>query len=198
MKICKNKISICALTILVGILFAACGKKEAPEEQDEYKAYAELSAEDWEVIDYVNQNIDCEFKLLEEMRVKEATDEGFYTELSPGRGEVRGVGDFIPEKDAPIRTKIYLEKPSEYNIFGVKYGDKYKEARELIEKSGFIWNEERPLGDTKITTFKKGIVSVELWSYQSDRENEDSEEISRISVSVGLEVESREDSLAVE
>ena len=183
----KKKSLICVLALIIVIssaLFSACGKSNDDEVS---VSYSELKADDMEIIDSINQNLDCEFKLLEEMNVDEKSAEGPYTEFSSGLGEVKSYGVFVSEKDAPIRTGIYIIKDSDYSIYGIKYGDTYKTAKELVEKSGFTLLKEEPFNsNTTSLTYSKGIAKIVMEIDYTNKNSFEDGSVSRIGVSLSI------------
>lgn len=140
----------------IGAIFLiSCGKQK-----NEKIRYYELKEGDFNTIEYVNENIDCGYKLLEEMDATEKSVEAPYTDISES-GDVKSYGVYINEKNAALRTAIDIKNESESTIFGVTYGDKYGAARERIEDAGFELEEEELFNsDLTTITFKKGIVRI--------------------------------------
>ena len=85
-----------------------------------------------------------------------------YTEKSDD-ATVSSYGFFVEEKQAIIRTQIGLNRMSARNILGVHNGDTYKEARELIEKSGFTCVEKSSFNSgLMLVTYSKGVVEISM------------------------------------
>jgi hypothetical protein len=158
------------------------------KDNDELKSisYSDLRTKDIELINNANQNIDCELQLLEEMGVTEKPAEGPYCEYSSGNGEVKSYGEYISEKNAPIRTSIYIIKQSNYSIFGVKYGDTYTEANELIKSAGFTLASQEPFGSNTALTYSNGIVSVEMEIANEYGDRFESGTVNRIGVKIAV------------
>ena len=182
-----RRFNVCVLALIIlinSVLLSACGKDNNEEVS---VLYSELKTDDMEIIDGINQNLDCEFKLLEEMNVDEKPYEGPYAEFSSGLGEVKSYGVFISEKNAPIRTGIFIIKDSDYSILGIKYGEKYESAKELVEKAGFTLLKEEPFNsNTTSMTYSKGIAKVVMEiDYTNEKSFEDGK-VSRIGVSLAI------------
>ena len=181
-----NTLRKIVILLIIGILCVqnvACGMSD-----DNEITFSDLKSEDMEIIEYVNQNSNCGCKLLDVMEVKEKSAEAPYTELFGDYGEVKSYGNYIKEEDSVIRTSINIIKSSEYDILGIRYGDKYKDARESLEKAGFVWIEEKPFGSNyTVSYFKKGIVVVDFENKNTKTGINDDSEVVRICVSVPIE-----------
>ena len=180
------KLMFTAIVIMSCVLLPACSKTKNVEESI---VYSELKADDMELIDNINQNIDCNFKLLEEMDVDGKPDEGPYVEYSPGYGEVKSYGVDVPEKNAPIRTNIYIIKSSDdYSIFGVKYGQKYTKAKELVEQAGFTLIKEGSFNsNTYALTYAKEIAYIEMEIEYEYGETFEDGNVSRIGIRIPIQ-----------
>ena len=158
----SKKILFFMITGILGILVAACGKNVEVQETENEVRFLELTTLDWEVIDYVNENSDYIFTLFDEMNITEKEPGVPYTEKSDD-ATVSSYGFFVEEKQAIIRTQIGLNRMSARNILGVHNGDTYKEARELIEKSGFTCVEKSSFNSgLMLVTYSKGVVEISM------------------------------------
>ena len=166
----------------IGVIFLiSCGKQK-----NEKIRYSELKEEDFNTIEYVNGNIDCGYKLLEEMDATEKSFEAPYTDISE-YGDVKSYGVYNTEKNAAIRTAIDIKNESENTILGVKYGDIYKDARKKIEDAGFELEEEKTFNsDLTTITFKKGIVKICLQVKKEGETGIEDDVIEVIGVSVPI------------
>jgi hypothetical protein len=170
---------------LLGIMMTGCGKK------DSKISYSKLKENDLETIDYINQNSDCYFKLLDEMNVTDKSPDAPYTESSPGYGEITSYGVSVSGKDAPIVTEIYINnKPSEYNILGVCNGDTYKDARSELEAHGFKWDADESFNSyTTVSSFSKGTIKINLYTDSSESNNTDDNVVFKLGVIVPIKEE---------
>lgn len=176
-----NRISKLLMLGIGAIFLMSCGSQET-----EKIRYSELSEEDLKTIEYVNENIDCGYKLLEVMDATEKSFEAPYTDISE-YGDVKSYGVYNTEKNAAIRTAIDIKNESENTILGVKYGDIYKNAREKIEDAGFELEEEKPFNsDLTTITFKKGIVKICLQVKKEGETGIEDDVIETIGVSVPI------------
>ena len=161
--------------------------------------YSELTSEDRELIDYINQNSACYFKLLDEMGIKESSEElktairYTHSEIEPETKAVTSMGVYVKSKDELFVTYICVNKKSEYYILGIHYGDTYKEAKKTIENAGFKCVLNNVYSNYALIEYTKGIVTITL---EIDKQNlhsrkcDDDDKVSEISVSIAVVDES--------
>ena len=166
-----------------------------------YIYYSEITDEDWETIDYVNENSDYYFTLMEKMDEDKCIEylDGAeqYGEKTEG-GEVDSCGEKIYTKNAIFRYAIILRKPSDYHILGIHQGDTYAEARDLCEAAGFVWSSESPLYNERTETiYLKGNVHICVVTFNTEEEVMDGDKIDSIWVVIPLRDASYEPSTGI-
>ena len=182
----KNAITFLFLSLFL-IAVCACGKNAEPVEITKELSFSDISAEDWEVIDFINQNSDCVFDLLGEMDVTEHEPGAPYTDISE-EGHVKSYGFYIEEKQAVIRTQIVLNGVSERNILGVHNGDTIGAARDILEKAGFTCVEEASFNSSlDLITYSIGIVELSIL-VEKDENNADAGVIESVSITIRMNI----------
>lgn len=196
MKFCK-KILFLMISGILGIVVGACGKSVEVQEMGNELMLSEITAMDLEVIDYVNENSDYVFTLFDEMDITEKEPGVPYTEKSDD-ANVCSYGFFVEEKHAVIRTQISLNGTSDRNILGVHNGDTYKEARELIEKSGFTCVEKSSFNSgLMLVTYSKGVVEISMLVEIDENTDEIAEDasVNYINVTIPVDVGQKSDAV---
>lgn len=189
------KFKILYISIIVFFVICACGKKQ----EERVVQYSELSSEDRELIDYVNQNSNCYFKLLDEMAKTQSSEEikkeirRTHTEIDFETKAVKSMGAYVKSEDKLFVTYICVNNETEYNILGIHYGDTYNEAIRKIENAGFKCVLNNVYSNYALIKYNKGIVTVTL---DIDKQNlhsrkcDDDDKVSEISVSIAVVDES--------
>ena len=197
MKFIKRFIFSAILLTLCSLL-CSCGKSENENQKEArgYIYYSEITAEDWDTIEYVNKNSNYPFTLMEKMDTTKCFQYGdvpnLYGEASEN-SEVDTQGKKINSEDSIFRYNIILRNPSDYHILGVHQGDTYKDAKEAAEKAGFTWTSESEMyGDRTITLYSKGNVYIRVVTFNSKEDGMDSDEIDTIGVLVPIKDESEQ------
>ena len=184
-----------ALGILTLLFTVGCSAKELVNKRD-YVYYSEITAEDYETMEYVDKNSNYVFSMMDEMDTNDPfcfqyQDFGNLYGEKTEDGNVDSQGTKIDSQGAIFRYSIFLRDPSDYHILGVHPEDTYKEARETIENAGFTWKSDSPLyGDRTDTIFKKGNVGIRVTTYNTKEEGMDNDIIDSICVYVPLRDES--------
>ncbi len=184
-----------AIGILTLLFTVGCSAKELVNKRD-YVYYSEITAEDYETMEYVDKNSDYVFSMMDEMDTNDPfcgqyLDVGNLYGEKTEDGNVDSQGTKIDSQGAIFRYSIFLRDPSDYHILGVHPEDTYKEAREAIENAGFTWESDSPLyGDRTDTIFKKGNVGIRVTTYNTKEEGMDNDIIDSICVYVPLRDES--------
>jgi len=182
------------LILILITIFTGCGKKEI-----ESVYYSELTAKDLELIDYINNNSDCYFKLLDEMGKNNPSEEVLayiklgHEESEPETNNVTSMGDYVKAEDKYFVTSIVIKKPSNYHILGIHYGDTYKDAKDILKKEGFKCTFSAVYPNYAYLVYSKGIVTVLLNVDKEDRNPEkliDTDTISEVQVNIAMEDES--------
>jgi len=169
--------------VCLGIIIGACGDNSRISE-DVNISFSDLTAEDIEIVAFVNENSDYEYVLLDEMAVTEKEPDAPYTEVSDD-GNVECYGFFVAEKKAIMRTQINLKGQSQYNILGIHNGDTYQDAKTILEGEGFKLLENNPYGsDYTRSIFEKGAVQIRIRTKKINDEKLDDDTIETIGVSV--------------
>ena len=159
----RKEYFVCALLIMAFFL-CSCGSNENPKSAYDHEGvkYSDLTEEDLATIDHVNQNSDMAFELMGEMQDIVDPMEGPFVEFDDG---IECEGAYVQAEGKVFRTYIRLKSGSSgHHILGIHCGEKYKNAKEKLEKAGFIWECDEFFNSyLNISCFSKGNVIVHLW-----------------------------------
>ncbi|SHN49455.1 hypothetical protein SAMN02745247_00306 [Butyrivibrio hungatei DSM 14810] len=169
----RNILYFCTLLVVALVLCSRSsnedgkgifGNKKEKKSAYDHKSvtYSELTEEDLATIDHVNQNSDMAFELMGEMQDIVDPMEGPFVEFDDG---IECEGAYVQTEGKVFRTYIRLKSGSSgHHILGIHCEDKYKDAKELLEKAGFIWECDEYFNSyLNISCFSKGNVIVHLW-----------------------------------
>ena len=190
-----SKIKRFILNLLIVFLFlglVGCQNKEIitvqnPENLIETKGSEDtepeevhvISDEDWETIEYINQNshLDIEFmKPLEDVEI-DTSQNVFSSYHEVGENSLAiGTGYYVSELNGMYLSFVEINSnDKESDIIGIKNGDKYPEAIRKLQGQGFNFAEEKSInGNYMITSFKKGKVEI-MFYYRADEKIEKSD-----------------------
>ena len=169
----RNIFYFCTL-LVIALVLCSCssnedgkgifGHKKEKKSVYDHKSvtYSELTEEDLATIDHVNQNSDMAFELMGEMQDIVDPMEGPFVEFDDG---IECEGAYVQAEGKVFRTYIRLKSGSSgHHILGIHCGEKYKNAKEKLEKAGFIWECDEFFNSyLNISCFSKGNVIVHLW-----------------------------------
>ena len=184
-----------AIIGMIGILSAGCGKRSgtAGSEAVAPTFYLDLTDEGRETIDYANQNLDCEYKLLEEMADPYVIQDfgWMYSEdYVDDDVFIQSYGFNISEENAILRSQIDLHDAPKCSIFGVHEGDSYTDVCKKLQDAGFTYSEEETFySDRKSICFSKGPVNITFNAQTKDDKILESAPIERLFVSVSVRKE---------
>lgn len=203
------KRALCTLIVFNILFVSACANAENKDKtasyvagmeesstshvtNDEYDVnrtitYSEVTKEDLETIEYVYQNSDCVFKLLDEMVSPQIGEEGPCFEIGGDNMEIECYGVRANEDGDLLRFSVTLMGASDYHILGVHNGETYRQARQKIEDAGFTWEEDRFFNsNTKWIIFTKGNVEVSFMAEESGEDGIDDDVIDYIDVKIPI------------
>lgn len=159
----RKEYFVCALLVMA-LFLCSCGSNEKPKSAYDHEGvkYSDLTEEDFATIDYVNQNSDMIFELMGEMQAVSDPMEGPHCEWEDG---LECEGAYVQAEGKIFRSYIRLKSGSSgHHILGIHCGEKYKNAKEKLEKAGFIWECDEFFNSyLNISCFSKGNVIVHLW-----------------------------------
>lgn len=186
---------VIAIIGMISILSISCGKKPgtAGSEAVAPTFYLDLTDEGREIIDYANQSLDCEYKLLEEMAdpyVMQDFGWMYSEDYIDDDVFIQSYGFIISEENAILRTQIDLHDAPKSSIFGVHEGDSYTESCKKLQDAGFTYSEEETFySDRKSICFNKGPVNITFNAETKDDNIIESAPIERLYVSVSVRKE---------
>jgi hypothetical protein len=153
--------------------------------------YADLTEQDFQTIDYINQNSNIGFEF---MGVMDDIDDPL---VGPHTDFIQGIdceGAYDTDEDKVFRNYIRYSQPiTGLNVLGITIGTKYCDAKEILENAGFTWDARETFNsNTNMSSFSKGNVVVRLdVSSESayDTNILDDDEISQVTLSIRLQTE---------
>lgn len=151
-------------------------------------SYAELTDQDFQTIDYINQNSDIYFKFMGVMHGIDDPTIGPHIELEQG---IKCEGSYDTDENKVFRNYIrfYQSIPGR-NVLGITIGTKYSDSKKALEDAGFEWYASQNFNNYEnLSRFSKGNVIIILGvSSESPFEKNilDDDEISEIEIRIHL------------
>lgn len=127
-----------AIACLLFLLFACANDKNGTDR-------AENMDTTFEHAEFINNNSNMELTFLEVIDDDPNHKIGGDNILSVSSqdGIVNGDAYHYPEESTEVRVvKVYIDKECEYDILGIKVGDDFDKAKELAEKTGFVYEKD--------------------------------------------------------